>query len=326
MPRPITVSIVVAFLAVCVPHDIHADTSTSAVRFAPEAISINGQVTLSPAFSPDGQTAYFTRAECPQIWQCPQLLYRSDLSDGVWQPAELVPGLGDFRVDWPSVTPDGNALIFSWTAPRAEYAGLDIIENFDLYRLDLGDPDAKPIAIEGADINRPRAGQLKTLRAFHVQSAGTLTASGDLYFWDEREDAVGERDVFIARSNRNGGFEKAEPLQAPINSDGRDQLGWINPSGTVMLLSYPDRGGEGGDDIFISRKTNDVWSEPQSLGPIVNSGAYEGGARFTPDGQELVFTSNRAFGDRPEGLLQVWSVSTDVLLEKGVLMPSDIAR
>lgn len=319
-------SLVGALLSICIPLNIHAETSTSPVRFAPEVISIDGQVTLSPAFTPDGQTAYFARGNCPQIWQFPQLLYYSDLSDGVWQPAKLVPGLGDFRADWPSVTPDGNALIFSWTVPRAEYAGLDIIENFDLYRLDLGDPDAKPVPSKGADINRPRAGRLKTLRAFHVQSAGTLTASGNLYFWDEREDAVGERDVFVARSDGNGGFETAKALPGPINSDGRDQLGWINPSGTVMLLSYPDRGGEGSDDIFISRQTNGFWSEPQSLGPIVNSSAYDGGARFTPDGQALVFTSTRAFGDRPEGLLQVWSVSTAILIENGVLIPSDIAR
>lgn len=294
-------------------------------RFAPETISLDGKVTLSPAFTTDGNTAYFTRADCALIWQCPQLLYRSQRVDGLWQEAERVPGLGDYRVDWPSVSPDGKTLIFSWTAPREIYDGLDIIENFDLYSLDLTDADAKPIAIEGGDINRPRAGRLKTLRAFHVQSAGTLTEAGDLYFWDEREDAIGERDIFVARSDGMGGYQSAEALPQPINSKGRDQLGWISPSGKVMLVAYPDRGGLGGDDIFISRMEDGVWSEPQNLGPLVNSSAYDGAARFTPDGSAIVFTSTRAFEGQREGLLQVWQVPTAPLVANGTLLESDLA-
>lgn len=302
----------------------YSQTDAQAKRFAPGIVSIGGLVTLSPAFTPDGNTIYFPRANCPQIWQCPQLLYRSDFKDGAWQTAELVPGLGDFRVDWPSVSPSGEKLIFSWTAPREAYDDLDIIENFDLYTLELGNSDARPSAIIGADINRPRAGRLKTLRAFHVQSAGTMTENGDLYFWDEREDGTGERDVFVARSDGKGGFQDTQVMPAPINSVGRDQFGWINPSGTVMLLSYPDRGGEGGDDIFISRRSGEIWSEPQPLGPLVNSPAYEGGARFTPDGKSLVFTSNRAFEGTPEGLLQVWTVPTAGLVESGILSHQDL--
>ncbi|MEM8617323.1 MAG: hypothetical protein AAGF20_10350 [Pseudomonadota bacterium] len=293
-------------------------------RFAPGVISLDGQVTLSPSFTPDGQTAYFTRAACPLIWQCPQRLYRSEYVDGAWQPAKLVPGLGAFRVDWPSVSPDGKTLIFSWTKPRAVYQGLGIIENFDLFTLDLSDPEARPVAIEGGDINRPRADALKTRRAFHVQSAGTLTSNGDLYFWDERLDAIGERDVFIARKDSAGGYQKAEPLPGPINSSGRDQLGWINPSGTVMLLAYPDRGGEGEDDIFISRRSGKTWSPPQPLGPLVNPPFYDAAARFTPDGEYLVFTSNRPFAGRRKGLLQVWQVATAPLVDAGVLEASDL--
>ncbi|MEM7763351.1 MAG: hypothetical protein AAF290_04670 [Pseudomonadota bacterium] len=313
---------IIAFAAI---HDGAASAPvTVPTRLAPGVISLQGQVTLSPGFTPDGKTAYFTRAACPRIWLCPQLLYRSDYVGGKWQPAIRVRGLGNYRVDWPSVSPDGKTLVFTWTAPQAKYFGLDIDENFDLFTLDLTDPKAVPIAIEGADINRPRAGSLKTLRAFHVQSAGTLTSNGDLYFWDERADGMGERDVYVARSDGQGGFLPAEALPAPINSEQRDQLGWINASGTVMLLTYPNRGGSGEDDVFISRQRDGIWSEPQNLGPMVNSSSYDGAARFTPDGQSLVFTSARKFDDQDAGLLQVWSVPTAPLIEAGVLLPSDI--
>ncbi|MEM1106286.1 MAG: hypothetical protein AAGH87_07825 [Pseudomonadota bacterium] len=294
-------------------------------RVAPGAISVDGKVTLTPAIAPDGKTAYFSRADCDLIWKCPQLLHVSYFDGEAWSEGERVAGLGAFRVDWPTLAPDGETLVFSWTKPRQAYEDLDIIENFDLFSLNLSDEQGEPQAIMGGDVNRPRAGRLKTRRAFHVQSMGTFTSAGDLYFWDEREDAIGERDVFVARSDGAGGLLPAQPVPAPINSTGRDQLGYVNPAGTVMLLSYPNRGGFGGDDIFISRRSGAAWSEPQNLGDLVNSPAYEGAPRFSPDGSKLLFTSTRAFGDTPEGLLQAWWIDTDELIDAGVLQPSDVA-
>jgi hypothetical protein len=293
-------------------------------RFAPDAISLDDTVTLTPAITPDGKTAYFSRADCERVWLCPQRLHVSHYENGAWTAARRLERLGDYRVDWPTLSVDGSTLVFSWTKPRETYANLDIGEDFDLYTLDLANPDAMPVPIDGADVNRPRAGRLKTLRAFHVESVGTFTAAGDLYFWDEREDAIGERDVFVAMNDGAGGLRKAKPLPAPVNSPGRDQFNWINPDGNVMLLSYPDRGGSGADDIFIARRQGEVWSEPVNLGPLVNSAAVDGGARITPDGEQLLFTSTRAFGDTDEGLLQVWSITTAELLTAGVLRPSDL--
>lgn len=314
--------IVVIALAFCIPSWTLAEPQ----RFAPGAISIDGRATLSPGFSPDGETAYFTQSACASIPRCPQHLYVSRYEKGGWTPGKRVNRLGDYRVDWPSVTPDGKTLVLTWTAPRARYKDLDIITNFDLYMLSLDDPDAMPVAFEGADINRPRAGRLKTRRAFHVQSAGVVTQAGDLYFWDEREDAVGERDVFIARSDGEGGFATAEALPAPVNSTGRDHHSWVSPAGGLMFIAYPDRGGLGDDDIFVTRKTNNGWSEPESLGPLVNSPFPDFAARLTPNGSELVFTSARPFADRPAGLYQVWTIPTAKLVEAGVLNAEDLTR
>ncbi len=295
-------------------------------RFAPGAISIDGRATLSPGFSPDGLTAYFTQSACASIPRCPQQLYVSRFADGAWSPGNQIVKLGDYRVDWPSVAPDGKTLVLTWTAPRARYKDLDIITNFDLYTLDLSDPDAMPVAFEGADINRPRAGRLKTRRAFHVQSAGIITQAGDLYFWDEREDAVGERDVFLARSDGEGGFRTAKPLPAPVNSTGRDHHSWVSPAGGLMFVAYPDRGGLGEDDIYVSRKIEGRWSEPVNLGPLVNSRYPDFAARLTPDGSKLVFTSSRPFDDRKAGLYQVWTIATEKLIDAGVLTAEDLAR
>lgn len=275
-------------------------------RFFPTALQQDGKVTLSPGFSPDGKTIYFAQSECTPIWKCPQRLKRASLGVNGWSEPQLVSLPQEARTDWPAVTPDGKTLVFAWSAPREDYQNLEIIENFDLYTLDLTDQSAIPIAIYGADINRPRAGEIKTRRYFHNESLSTVTKSGDLFFMTERIDGIGERDIYVARAGKNGRYKTAIPLPAPINSKGRDDGVWVNPKGNIMLLTYPDRGGYGGPDLYISVMKKEEWSSPINLGKQVNSSYADFAARITPDQKSIVFTSDRPFAGQKAGLLQVW--------------------
>lgn len=275
-------------------------------RLAPKQLAQDGRVTLSPGFSPDGNTIYFAQSACSPIWKCPQTLKRAERAGAGWTAVVDVVLPREGRVDWPSVSPDGNTLFFSWSAERPELANLDISENFDLYTLDLTDPNATPVPITSGDINRPRAGSLKRLRFMHNETLPSLTAAGVLYFMTERPDGLGERDIYVAQPDGTGHFSTAVPLPPPVNSSGRDDGVWVDASGTVMLLSYPDRGGEGGADIFLSRRGVNGWSKPSNLGPRINSPYAEFGARLTPDGTQIVFTSDRPFAGQAAGLLQVW--------------------
>jgi hypothetical protein len=67
---------------------------------------------------------------------------------------ESEPVSQDARVDCPSVAPEGRYLSFSWSATRPEYAGRDIYEDFDLWRLKLIDlvlgPNGLPAPISTA--------------------------------------------------------------------------------------------------------------------------------------------------------------------------------
>jgi len=282
-------------------------------RFWPEDLRQDGRVTLPPAFSPDGRTIYFAQSECSPIWECPQQLKRSRRTEHGWSPPENIQVFGQGRVDWPSVSPDGKTLWFSWAGRRARHKGEDVDVDFDIFSLDLGDETASPLAIDEPDINRIRGGANRVLRFVNNEAAPHLTRDGDLYFWTERLDGVGERDVYLAPSDGKGGFLTARPLEAPINSRGRDQLGWISPEGDLMLLTYDGRGGSGEDDIFVSRKTESGWSEPENLGPKVNSAYADSGARLSPDRRWLVFSSTRPFEGQSAGLIQVWYLPTENL-------------
>ena len=300
---------IVAGLAL-LPSFIASQPREGPTRFHPEALGQDGRITLTPAFSPDGRTIYFAQSECSPIWDCPQRLMRSRRTHRGWSAPETVRLPAEGRVDWPSVTTDGRTLLFSWASPRARHNGQNVDVDFDLYALDLTDTNAVPVPFDAADINRIRGGAIRKTRFVHNETAPSLTSDGDLYFWTERLDGMGERDVYIAASDGRGGFLTARPLPSPINSTGRDDGAWVSPDGRLMLMTYADRGGSGDSDLFVSHRTGRVWSPPENLGALVNSSDADFAGRLTPDGRRLVFTSNRPVAGARSDLLQVWSIDT----------------
>lgn len=277
-------------------------------RLAPAELEQNGRVTLSPGFSPDGRTIYFAQSACSPIEDCPQRLKRSHLTPQGWSAPEFVPLPSEGRVDFPSVSPDGRKLLFSWATKRARHNGQSVYEDFDLYSLDLTDPNATPRALDMADINRLRGGAIRTTRYINNENAPVLTRNGDLYFWTERLDGVGERDVYRAAANGRGGFLNARALPAPINSRNRDDSVWVSADGKTMFVTYMNRGGQGSADIFVSRNVGGRWSLPRNLGPLVNSPYNDFAARISPDGRLVVFSSDRPITKGEERIFQVWKI------------------
>jgi hypothetical protein len=279
-----------------------------AERFFPDDLGQDGRATLSPGFSPDGEEMFLTQSSCPRVVDCPQELYRARREGEGWSRLELVPLTAGDRVDWPLYTPKGDALLFSWRRQRPRHEGRGVVDDFDLYLWPLT-KDAEPRPLDEADINRIRGGRIARLRYVHNESSASLTEEGDLYFFTERlDEGPGERDIFVARSDGEGGFLEAEPLPAPINTSAREDNPWVSGDGNTMILSIDGRLGSRGGDLYVSTRKNGVWSEPRSLGDRVNSPYADFAGRITPDGQTLVFTSSRPVKRGGQPILQVWQV------------------
>lgn len=287
----------------------HAATPTGASLFAPEDLRQSGRITLSPAFTPDGNTIYFAQADCERIWNCPQLLMRSTRTPLGWSRPREVALPQRARVDWPSVSPDGRTLYFSWAPTRERHSGENVYEDFDLFRLDLTDTGALPQAIDDPDINRIRGGAIRKTRFVNNETAPVLTQAGDLYFWSERLDGAGLRDIYVARNNGAGGFERPEILPAPINNDGENDGSWVSADGHLMLLTTTARGSNAPANLHVSTLEDGRWSTPRPLGASVNTRFSEFAGRITPDGKTLVFTSDRPVAGGDAGLLQVWQIA-----------------
>lgn len=275
-----------------------------------DALRQAGRITLTPGFSPDGRTLYLAQTECVPIGDCPQSLKVSRLGDTGWTAPERVPLLQDGRVDYPSVTPDGRSLLFSWTGVHPTHVGRDVREDFSLWRLDLTVPGAAPEPLKGLDINRVRTGAVRTLRFVNNETAPVQTRDGELFFWTERLDGPGERDIYSARPDGSGGFLTPRPLPAPINSSSREDGAWVDPDGQFLLFTTPDRGGCGGSDIFIafrgSDEDKDGWSTPRNLGCDINSAYDDGMATRIPGTDDIVFMSTRPAPGIDDGAWSLW--------------------
>jgi len=129
-----------------------------------------------------------------------------------------------------------------------------------------------------------------------------VTADGSTLFFTSRRPAdanskvnkvTGDffEDVYISRAGENG-WSTAELMPVPVNTNGNDASVGLFNDGRTMLI-YRDHNGSG--DLYESHRRGGSWSEPEMLGPNVNTKAHESSAWYSFDRQWLYFVS-----DRPE--------------------------
>jgi len=123
----------------------------------------------------------------------------------------------------------------------------------------------------------------------------------ELYFISMRS---GGGDIYVARRATKGDpWQKPVNLSAVVNSSSWEGFPLILKDGLMLLFSdhqalTPRPGGYGGGDIWMTTRAtkHDDWNVPINLGPKINSTAYDGGPKISPDGSTLYFLSKRPGG------------------------------
>jgi len=251
-------------------------TPTSAAVVAPGTLSTDrGESWIS--FDPSGQIAVFGRHN--DGWGEHQVFVSRRTADG-WSGPTLAPFSGTYDDRGARLTADGGVLFYSSNRPR-EGQGEQALDHFDIWLTQLL-PD-------GWGRPRPLPAPLNTL-ANEIHPS--VAVDGTIYFASDRDGGLGRSDLYAATPGPTG--YAVESLGPAVNTERSEPDVFVDPHQRFLVFARTDDPeGYGGDDLWLSLRTEDGWSTPRNLGPEVNSSDYEYGPSLSADGRTLFFTSHR---------------------------------
>lgn len=108
-----------------------------------------------------------------------------------------------------------------------------------------------------------------------------------LYFGSDRPGGLGAFDIWVSRrACLECPWEEPVNVGPNINSAGGDGEPTLSPDGHLLFFSGSRTGGQGGEDIWVSRRTDakdDLgWGPAVNLGPDVNTAFHEGAPAYVP--------------------------------------------
>ena len=140
----------------------------------------------------------------------------------------------------------------------------------------------------------------ETVNAHELQYFPVLTVDQqNLIFTRRITSTPGQDDenLMVSRKNEQGSWDPAESISPNINTKDNEGTSTISADGrTLIFTSCKGRSGYGSCDLYVSRKTGDTWSEPQNMGPAINSRSWESQPSLSADGRTIYFVSNRPGG------------------------------
>ena len=118
------------------------------------------------------------------------------------------------------------------------------------------------------------------------------------------EESTEFNEDFFKAVKIDSAWRKAYNIGPPINTDENEGALCISPDGKYIFFAACNRpDGYGSCDLYWSRRTGDIWSTPENMGPVVNSSAWDSQPSFSSDGKTLYFASKREGG---KGSSDIW--------------------
>ena len=123
----------------------------------------------------------------------------------------------------------------------------------------------------------------------------SLTIDGSKMIFTRR---VNNDEDFYESNFINGQWSRAMPVSGKINTNFNEGAQNISQDGQWLIFTgcnYPE--GQGSCDLYIAYKTKKgTWSEPENIGPIVNTDFWESSPTLSPDKKDLYFASSQQGG------------------------------
>ncbi len=128
---------------------------------------------------------------------------------------------------------------------------------------------------------------------FTWQADLSIAADGKAMLFAAK-DFQGDINIYVSLLQSNNIWSTPFSLGPDINTTKSDRSPFIHPDGVTLYFSSYGRGGEGGADVFMSKRLDDSWSrwsEPENLGHPINTPGTDWGFRVSTDGQFAYYTA-----------------------------------
>lgn len=154
----------------------------------------------------------------------------------------------------------------------------------------------------------------QTVNTLYDEYLPSLIADGSyLLFVSRRPGCTGgysslrqdyTEDFFFTELKPDSTWTEAANLGPPVNTVENEGAATLSEDGRTLFFTacnLPD--GLGNCDLYFSVREGDTWSEPQNMGPAVNSDSWDSQPCLGPQGDVLYFASGRRGG---EGGADIW--------------------
>lgn len=249
--------------------------------------NINGKYAdISPLISADGKTLYFSKYSPENIGndESVQDAYISERNpDGTWgkyvNPGPPINNSGPTNIV--GISADNNTALCmnTYGADGKMYAGVSM---------------AKRTAT-GWEL--PTALKFDKYDTRGNNVAYSLSPGGDILVMElGRDTSWGRDDLYVSFKKADGVWTEPMNLGPVINSPNNDITPFLAPDERTLYFSTAGRATYGSNDIFLSRRLDDSWtnwSEPENLGPEVNTDDWDAYFTVPASGEYAYFSSQK---------------------------------
>ena len=244
---------------------------------------------LKPLVTPDGKTLLFSRQYHPgntggeddpeDIW-----FSQWDEEKGEWMEAMNMGGplntVGPNYIS--SITPDGNTVIITlgnrYTKNGKMKAGVSVSTR-------TSEGWTKPVPFE--IINEINMSEKANYFLANNREVLIMSVEGDPSF--------GSRDLYVSFLMDDGRWSEPLNLGEDLNTAMEEASPFLAPDDKTLYFSSNGYTGYGNHDIYVTRRLDDSWtnwSEPENLGPQINSPEDDAFFNIPPTGEYGYFSRN----------------------------------
>jgi outer membrane protein OmpA-like peptidoglycan-associated protein len=267
------------------------------VNVSPERLSatVNSVYNeLKPLVTPDGKTLLFSRQYHPENLggeEDPEDIWFSQWNEekGDWMEAQNMGAplntIGPNYIS--SITPDGNTVIITlgnrYTRNGKMRAGVSVSTR-------TSEGWTKPVPFE--IINEMNTHQKANYYLANNREVLLMSVEGD--------PSYGSRDLYVSFLMDDGRWSEPLNLGPTINTALEEASPFLAADDKTLYFSSSGFSGYGKHDIYVSRRLDDTWtnwSEPENLGPQINSPEDDAFFNIPPTGEYGYFSREFSGGN-----------------------------